>query len=252
MADNPIRLFHAAHSADLEKVAIDVLCSGQIASGPKVQAFELALEAVVGRRHLVTTNDMTSAVVLALHLAGAGPGDEVLTLAFSCMSSNSPIVRVGARAVWVDIDPMSASMSVDDVRRAISPRTKALLLYHVAGYPGPAAEIAALCRERGITVIEDCNNALGALQDGKPVGSVGDYTVYSFYPNRQINAIEGGALVCPDQATAERAIRLRRFGIDAKSFRDQLGEIDARSDIPEVGWSAALNQLNAAIGLAQL
>jgi len=109
-----------------------------------------------------------------------------------------------------------------------------------------------MCREHGIVVIEDCNNAMGALSQGQPVGMLGDYAVHSFYPNRQINAIEGGALTCPDEDSANRARRLRRFGIDALTFRDSMGEINASSDVPELGWSAALNQLNSAIGLAQL
>ena len=251
-AVSPIRLFQAAHSPGLEQAALDVLRSGQIASGPKVPEFEKALGELIGRPHVVTTNDMTSALVLALHLAGVGANDEVLTLAYSCLSSNSAIVRVGAKAVWVDIDAATATMSVDDCRAAITQRTKAVMVYHVAGYPGPTREIAELCRERGIAVIEDCNNAFGAVVNGAPIGSIGDYAVYSFYPNRQINAIEGGALACPDEATAQRAMRLRRFGIDAPHFRDALGEISATSDIPEVGWSAAFSQLNAAVGLSQM
>lgn len=250
--DSPIRLFQPAHSPTVEQAALDILRSGQIASGPKVPEFERALGDLVGRPDVVTTSDMTTALRIALHLAGVGPGDEVITLAFSCMSSNSPIARAGARAVWVDIDPETASMSIDDVKRALSPRTKAVMLYHVSGYPGPAHEVAALCRDHGIALIEDCNNAFGALQDGAPVGGIGDYAVYSFYPNRQIHAIEGGALVCPNAEIARHAMRLRRFGIDGASFRDPLGEINAASDIPEVGWSASLNQLNAAVGLAQL
>lgn len=247
-----IRLFHAAHSPEMEQAALEVLRSGQIASGPKVAEFQKKLGDIVGTPNVVCTNDMTCALTLALHLAGVKPGHEVLTLAYSCMSSNAPIALLGAKAVWVDIDPMSASMSVEDVKRALSPRTKAVIIYHVAGYPGPVADIVALCRESGIAVIEDCNNALGASQYGTSVGRTGDFAVFSFYPNRQINAIEGGALVCPDAETARRATRLRRFGIDPATFRDSLGEISPQSDIPEIGWSASLSQLNAAVGLSQL
>lgn len=247
-----MRLFHGALSPAAERAAVDVMRSGQIASGPKVAEFEEALACLLKRPHVVSCNDMSSALVLALHLAGVGPGDEVLTQAFSCLSSNSPIARVGAKAVWVDMDPATASMSVEDLQRATTPRCKALMLYHVAGYPGPAQEITEFCRERGIVVIEDCNNAMGAIQDGRPVGSLGDYAVHSFYPNRQLAAIEGGALICPDQETAHRARRLRRFGIEMASFRDALGEINPDSDVPELGWSASFSQLNAAVGLAHM
>jgi dTDP-4-amino-4,6-dideoxygalactose transaminase len=244
-------LFRPVHSQAVEAAALEVLRSGQIASGPKVGEFEREFAALTGRPHMVSTSDMTSALSLALHLSGVGAGDDVATLAYSCMSSNSPIARLGANAVWVDIDEATASMSVDDLERKLTRRTKAVMLYHVAGYPGPAREIAALCRSRGISLIEDCNNALGASQDGVPLGRVGDFAVWSFYPNRQINALEGGALACPNTDIAARARKLRRFGIDSAAFRDSLGEIDPRADIPEVGLSASFSQLNAAIGLAQ-
>lgn len=247
-----IRLFQVNQFPQMEQAAIDVLRSGQIASGPKVPEFEQALGELIQRSHVVSTSDMTSALMLALRLAGVKSGDEVLTLAFSCLSSNSPIALVGARPVWIDIDPDTASVSVEDFRRALTPKTKAVTLYHVAGYPGPIQAIADICRERGITVIEDCNNALGAEQDGRPVGAIGDFAVYSFYPNRQINGIEGGALVCPDAATADRARALRRFGINASTFRDQMGEINPESDVTEIGWSAGFSQLNAAVALANL
>lgn len=251
-ADSPIRLFQPVHLPGVEAAALETLRSGQIAAGPKVAQFEQAFALIVDRPHVVSTSDMTSALVLALHLAGVGPGDDVLTLAYSCLSSNSPIARIGARAVWVDIDPQTASMSPDDLVSAITPRAKAVMVYHVAGYPGHIQAIAAICRARGIALIEDCNAAIGATVADAPVGGLGDYAVYSLYPNRQINAIEGGVLVCPDAETAARARRLRRFGIEASKFRDGLGEIDPLCDVAEIGWSAALNQLGAAIALEQL
>nr|WP_240901466.1 aminotransferase class V-fold PLP-dependent enzyme [Thioalkalivibrio sp. XN279] len=236
----------------MELAALQVLRSGQIAAGPKVAQFELEFSRLVNRPHVVSTSDMTSAMILALHLAGVGPGDDVLTQAFSCLASTAPIARLGARAVWVDIDATNAAISPDDLKRAITPRTRAVMVYHIAGYPAPMEEIVTVCRERGIAVIEDCNAALGATSAGEPVGRLGDYAVYSLYPNRQINAIEGGILVCPNAETAARATRLRRFGIDASSFRDSLGEIDPQCDVEEIGWSSALNQLSAAVALEQL
>ncbi len=248
----PVALFRGIATAEMEAAALAVLRSGQIASGPKVAEFEAQLSHIVGRAHLACTSDMTAAILMALSIAGVGPGDEVATLAYSCMSSNSPIAKLGATPVWVDIDAASASMSLRSLEAAISPRTKAVMLYHAVGYPGPAAEIAELCRRHGIPLIEDCNNALGATIDGARVGTHGEFAVYSFYPNRQVNALEGGAIACPDEASLQRARRLRRFGIDLPNFRDALGEISPSADIPEVGISASLSQLNAAVGLTQL
>jgi perosamine synthetase len=252
MNTSTIDLFHPVHLPEMEMAALEVLSSGQIASGPKVAALEQAFAAVAGRQHIVSTNDLTSAVLLALHLAGVRAGDEVATVAFSCLQSTSPIARLGARPIWIDIDPATMSMSSDDLEAKLMPSVKAVMVYHIAGYPSDTVRIAALCRDRGIPLIEDCNNAIGATLNGRPVGSVGDYAVYSLYPNRQINGIDGGMLVTPNAETAARATRLRRFGVDAQSFRDPRGEINPESDVAEIGWSAALNNLNAAVALSQL
>lgn len=252
MSLSTIDLFHPVRLPEMEAAALEVLRSGQIASGPKVAALEHAFSAIAGREHIVSTNDLTSAVLLALHLAGVRAGDEVATVAFSCLQSNSPIARLGASPVWIDIDPETMSMSVEDLAAKLNPSVKAVMVYHIAGYPSDTQRIAALCRDRGIPLIEDCNNAIGATVDGRPVGVVGEYAVYSLYPNRQINGIDGGILATPDASTAARATRLRRFGVDASSFRDARGEISPNSDVPEIGWSSALNNLNAAVALSQL
>jgi dTDP-4-amino-4,6-dideoxygalactose transaminase len=143
-------------------------------------------------------------------------------------------------------------MCPEDLARKLKPSIKAVTLYHVAGYPANSDKIAAMCRAHGIPLIEDCNNALGATQNGKPVGRAGEFAVYSFYPNRQINGLEGGALACPDAQTAQHARRLRRFGIDFNTFRDARGEINPGSDVPEIGISALFSQLNAAVARSQL
>ncbi len=247
-----IPLFYPVRLPAMEQAALNVMRSGQIATGPLVDEFEEAFGSLVEQEHVVCINDMTSALALALHLAGVRRGDEVATLAFSCLSSNSSITIAGAKPLWIDLDPDTMAMSADDLAAKITPATKAVTLYHVAGYPAPVDRIAKLCLERGIPLIEDCNAAVGATYGDRPVGRVGSFSVYSFYPNRQINAFEGAALACPDAATALRARRLRRYGIDMPSFRDHRGEINPDSDVPEIGLSASFSQLHAAVALAQL
>ena len=251
MKSATIDLFKPVMLPEMEAAALEVMRSGQIASGPKVAELEKAFGSFAGRDHMVSTNDLTSAVTLALHLAGVRAGDDVATIAFSCLQSNSPIARLGAHPVWIDVDPTTMSMSVADLTAKLKPSVKAVMVYHVAGYPADTVRISALCRDAGIPLIEDCNNAIGATLDNRPVGVHGEYAVYSFYPNRQINGIDGGMLATPDAASATRAKRLRRFGVDAETFRDARGEINPESNVPEIGWSAALNNLNAAVALAQ-
>ena len=248
----PIPLYGVVNLPEMENVALEVLRSGRIASGDYVAQFEAGLASLIGQAHVVSTVDMTSAIYLALHLAGVQPGDEVLTTAFACLSTNSAIAQIKAIPVWVDVLPGSVEMDVADLATKISPKTKAVLLYHVAGYPGPAREAAVVCKSHGLPLIEDCDNALLARRDGLHVGSHGDYAVYSFYPNRQINTTEGGALVCKNPDDAARAKRLRKFGINASTFRSADGEINPSSDIAEIGWSFTLNNLCAALGVVQL
>jgi len=247
-----IPLYKVYNDSDCEAAALAVLRSGQVASGPAVEQFRQGLCDIVGHERVVTTNDMSSAMHLALRLAGVGPGSEVLTSPFSCLATNSPIVQAGARAVWFDIDPHSAAPLLASVRAAITARTRALIVYHLAGYPVWSAALAQLCRDHGIALIEDCDNALGASVDGQPVGTLGDYAVFSFSPIRQISCGEGGALACRSADDHVRAARLKRFGYHPLHFRDASGEINEAEDVAEIGWSAAMNNLCSALGAAQL
>lgn len=247
-----VPLFVPVHEPSMATAVDRVLRSGQVAAGPLVAAFESAFAAQVGLPHTVLTVDMSMAVQMALRLSGVGPGDEVIASPFACMSTNAPIATAGAVPVWADVDPLTGMPDAQHVQARISPRTKAVLIYHASGYPARAAAIAEVCRRHGIALIEDCDNALGALSQGQPVGHHGDFAVWSFYPNRQINAGEGGALSCRRPQDAERAKRLRRFGIDLARFRDASGEISDTFDIPEVGWSGTMNSLCCAMALEQL
>lgn len=252
VATKPIPLFGVVHLPEMEAATLEVLRSGSIANGGYVTKFEESLGQILGQKNVVTTVDMTAAMQMALHLADVGEGDEVLTLAFACLSTNSAIAQRKAKPIWVDLAPNSIEMSIDDLISKITNRTKAIILYHVAGYPGPAKTIAEVCIQHGITLIEDCNNALLASKGGVMVGSHGDFSVYSFYPNRQINTTEGGALVCKDPEDATRARKLRRFGINPDTFRHEGGEINPTSAVSEIGWSVTLSNLCSAIGMSQV
>jgi dTDP-4-amino-4,6-dideoxygalactose transaminase len=247
-----IPLFGIYRDARMDAAALEVLHSGQIASGSYVKQFADGFGKLVNQANVVTVNDMSSAIQIALRIIGVGPGDEVLAASYACMSTNAPIATCGATAVWVDIDPRTGTLDPAALEHAISPRSKAVIVYHLAGYPADIQQIARICQERGLKLIEDCDNALLATVGGEQVGRFGDFAIFSFYPNRQINATEGGALCCRSAEDAERATKLRRYGIDLTRFRDPHGEIDPACDIPEVGWAATLNNLCSAIGYTQV
>jgi dTDP-4-amino-4,6-dideoxygalactose transaminase len=245
-------LFGVVNTSDTEAIALEVLRSGQIAGGEYVKKFEEAFGALVEQHNVVTTVDMTSAIFLALNLSGVMPGDEVITTSFACMATNAAIAHCGAVPVWADLLPWSLEIDIEDVKRKVTNKTKAVILYHLAGYPGPAKELQRICKDRGISFIEDCNNSLLAEREGCLVGHYGDFSIYSFYPNRQINCTEGGALVCKSIEDAEKARKLRRFGINPRTFRSSNGEINSQSDIPNIGWAITMNNLCSGIGLVQL
>jgi len=247
-----ISLFGVVSTPEMEKVTIDVLRSGQIASGPYVSKFESKFASLIGCEHALATNDMTNAIHLALRLAKVTAGDEVLTTAFSCMASNSPIALCNATPVWVDLTPNTVEVDPVLFEAAITPNTKAAIIYHVAGYPSSIDKIAAICKKYDVKLIEDCNNSLLATLNDQNLGCFGDFSIFSFYPNRQINCTEGGMLICKDIVDYNTAKQLRRFGIDFSTFRNNLGEINPNSDIPVASSSMVLNNLCAALGDSQL
>ena len=248
----PIPLFDCSLSMRAISAIESPMLSGQLAAGPAVAELERSIEARFPERHAVAVSDMTHGLAIALTLANVCPGDEVLSLAFNCMSSNTAISRSGAHVKWVDVDPATASFDVEHARNCLTSRTKAVVVYHVSGYPADLIKIRQFCDYYGLALIEDANNAFGATIDEEKVGMVGDFAIFSFYANRQINAIDGGVILCREQNLADRARRLRRFGIDLTRFRDKDGEINQQTDIPEIGTSAALNNIHANLALISL
>jgi dTDP-4-amino-4,6-dideoxygalactose transaminase len=248
----PVPLFDCRLGSDAQRAAAAVLESGALAGGAYVNELEAALSRRLDNRPVVVLSDMTQSLALALRLSGVGPGDEVLTMALNCMSSNTAISLAGAMPVWVDVDPETATVDLTDCRRAISSRTRAMVVYHVAGYPADIVGCRALCEEHGLVFLEDANAALGATFQSRKVATVGQFGILSFYANRQVNGVEAGALVCASEDDAARARRLRRFGVDPAGFRDSRGEIDPAADVAEIGFPASLNDVNARLALHSL
>ncbi|ASJ39828.1 DegT/DnrJ/EryC1/StrS family aminotransferase [Vibrio vulnificus] len=247
-----LSLFKSRFTPAMGEKITEVLSSGQIASGKYVQLFEREFSKLINVEYSVSINDMTNAIYLALKLSGVKEGDEVLAVSFSCMSSNSPISLCGAIPVWVDLEEDSVKVDIEKFESLITSKTKAAIVYHIAGYPNAIEQIAHICKRYNIKLIEDCNNALLATSNGRHLGSFGDFSIFSFYPNRLINATEGGMLVCKNKDDYEKVLTLKRFGVDPRFFRDKDGEIDENYDIPVTNFSMAMNNLCCAIAYTQL
>ena len=167
---------HAALREELLAAAARVLGSSRFILGPEGQALEAELSSLCGARHGIGVGSGTDALVLALRVLGVRPGDEVITSAFSFVASGSTISLVGATPVFVDIDPETYALDAGALERAITSRTRGVIAVHLYGHPAPMDVVTPLARSRGLFVIEDAAQAIGASLDGRPVGSWGDAT----------------------------------------------------------------------------
>jgi dTDP-4-amino-4,6-dideoxygalactose transaminase len=243
----PLFKVHFPESA-LEPLKATLL-SGYIGQGPKVDEFERALAPWVGSPNGLLVNTCTSAIRLALRLAGVGPGTEVVTTAMTCSATNTPILEQYADPVWADIDPWTGNIDPVDVERKITPKTKAIVAVHWGGYPCDLDALIAISRKYGVALIEDAAHAFGATYRGRKIGSYSSFCCYSFQAIKQITTIEGGLLVCPSVNDYRRGRLLRWYGIDRDTPR---ADLRCEEDIVEAGMKYNFNDVGAAIGLEQL
>jgi dTDP-3-amino-3,4,6-trideoxy-alpha-D-glucose transaminase len=206
-------LLYARRRDDIDGAIRRVLESGRLDWGPEVPAFEAEFAAWVGAPFAVTTNSGTAALKIALLALGIGEGDEVITVANTDIASTSAVRLVGAKPVWVDVDPLSLTMDLDAMRAAAGPRTRAILPVDLFGHPAALPEIMAFARERGLVVIEDACLALGAEIDGIRIGRLADVTCFSFAPTKHLGSLgSGGACVTADAALAQRMQMIAAYG----------------------------------------
>jgi dTDP-4-amino-4,6-dideoxygalactose transaminase len=195
----------------------EVLESGQFVLGEAVAAFEREFAAYCGVAHAVAVNSGTSALHLALLAAGVKPGDEVITVPFTFVATAAAVTYTGARPVFVDIDPYSCTLDVNQLGRAITKRTRAILPVHLHGRPADMDPILEIARRRGLLVVEDAAQAHGAEYKGRRAGSLGDLGCFSFYPGKNLGACGEGGLATTNNAAYARTLRmLRDWGQEQK------------------------------------
>ena len=226
-----------------------VLFSGYIGEGPIVEEFEHRLAPYFDNNNVLTLNNGTAALQLALRLANVGYGDEVISTAMTCSATNEPIMAMGAKIVWADINPWTGDIDPADVAKKITSKTKAIVCVHWGGYPCDLDELNAIATEHGIKLIEDAAHAFGSTYHGKLIGSQSDFACFSFQAIKEMTTIDGGALVCKSDADCQRGRLLRWYGIDRKTKRNDLR---CEADIVEYGYKFHMNDVTAAIGLEQL
>ncbi|RYU82895.1 DegT/DnrJ/EryC1/StrS family aminotransferase [Hymenobacter persicinus] len=250
-ASAPIAMFATyVHPEAADRVRA-VLESTFLSEGKLVREFETQLSAQLGLRHPAALNSGTSALHLALEVAGVGPGDEVIMAPQTFIASALVVVQVGARPVFADIQYETGNLNPADIEHRITPRTKAIMVVHWGGYPCDLAEIQAIATRHNLVVVEDAAHALGATYQGQPIGSISDFTCFSFQAIKHLTTGDGGALCARDPHQAREVFRRRWFGIDrAHSPVSEIGEREY--DLTDVGYKYHLNDYAAALGLANL
>lgn len=215
---------HANLRPELEAAVAGVLATGQFIGGPEVQAFEQEVAAYLGVAHSISCASGTDALQLALMAVGVGPGDEVVTTPFTFFASIEAIVQVGARPVFVDIDPATFNLDIHQLEGALSERTRALLPVHIFGQPVPMDELMAFARRHDLRVVEDCAQAFGARWGGRFTGTFGDVGAFSFFPTKNLGGCgDGGMMTTGSAEIAERLRLLCNHGSPARNLHQQVG-----------------------------
>ena len=250
-----------------EQLVIRTLRSGRLSIGPMVEQFEKLVAARAQCRYGVAVNSGTSGLQLVMQALNIGPGDEVITTPFSFVASSNCILTVGAKPVFVDIDPVTLNMDPARIEAAITRKTKAILAVETFGNPAHMDAYAQIAGKYEIALIEDCCEALGATFKGRPAGHFGRVGVFGFYPNKQITTGEGGMIVTDDVRIAEMCKSLRNQGrplpaslaaapppATSASLEQNVGGTPVGSWLrhERLGYNYRMSEINAALGVGQM
>ncbi len=232
----------------------DILHSGYIGEGEKVKQFEKAISDFLHCKNVLTTNSCTSAITMALRLAGVKQNDYVLTTPMTCLATNEPILSLSANPIWVDIEENTGNMCSLSLTKQLwkardeFKKVSAILCVHWGGYPCDMYRINQIAKEFDIPVIEDAAHAFGSQIGYDKIGKFSDFTCFSFQAIKHITCGDGGALVVKDKEIYERGKLMRWFGLDRSSG----AEMRCNQDPLEFGYKFHMNDINATIGLTNL
>ena len=221
-----------------------VLRSGWLTSGPNVKELEAKLSQHCGGRPVRVFNSGTCTMEIALRIAGVGAGHEVITTPLSWVATSNVVLEVGARPVFVDIDPVTRNIDLEKIEAAITPATRAIIPVDLAGLPVDRDRLYAIAKKHGLRVVEDAAQSFGSTWRGRRIGAFGDFVSFSFHPNKNVTTIEGGALVLNNEAEAALAEQYRLQGV-VRSGHDGM-------EVEVVGGKFNLTDVAARVGLGQL
>jgi dTDP-4-amino-4,6-dideoxygalactose transaminase len=230
----------------------EVIDSGWLAQGPRVEQFEREFALAMDIPWAVATSNCTTALHLALIVSGVGAGDEVILPSFSFIATANAPSYVGARPVFADVDPTTGNVTAELIAAVMTDRTKAVIAVDQGGMPVDLAPIRALCDPLGIVVIEDAACGAGSTYQGRPVGSGALLTAWSFHPRKVLTTGEGGMLTTSNEEWARRARRLREHSMSVSASDRQASVLSPLEDYDEIGFNYRMTDLQAAVGIIQL
>ena len=230
----------------------EVISSGWIAQGPRTAQFEAAFAARMEAGHAVAASSCTTALHLALIVAGVGPGDDVVVPSFSFIATANAPTYVGARPVFADVDPGTGNLTAETVQAALTPATRAVIAVDQGGVPVDLVPLRALCDPLGITVLEDAACAAGSRYAGRPAGAGAEIAVWSFHPRKILTTGEGGMLTTSNPEWAARARTLREHAMSLSAAERSASILAPAEAYTEVGYNYRMTDLQAAVGLVQL
>ncbi|PJI94102.1 DegT/DnrJ/EryC1/StrS family aminotransferase [Luteimicrobium subarcticum] len=229
-----------------------VIASGWVAQGPRVAEFEDAFARAQGIEHAVATSSCTTALHLALVVAGVGRGDDVVVPSFSFVATANAPVYVGARPVFADVDATTGNVTAETVAAALTERTRAVVVVDQGGVPADLDAIRAVTAPRDIVLVEDAACAAGSTYRGAPVGRRSDVTAWSFHPRKILTTGEGGMITTSETSWADRARRLREHAMSVSAADRHSSTLAVAEQYLEVGYNYRMTDLQAALGIVQL
>lgn len=234
------------------QAAAQAIRSGWVAQGPLVARFEAAIAERLGVAHVVAVSNCTTALHLSLLCAGIGPCDEVIVPSFTFIATANAVLYVGARPVFVDIDPHTYNIDPALIEAAITPRTRAIIPVDQIGLAADLDPILAIAARHGLRVVEDAAPALGAMYRGRPVGAISPITCFSLHPRKSITTGEGGLITTDDDAVAARARVIRSHGASISDLARHNASTVTIEAYEELGYNYRMTDIQAAIGMEQL
>ncbi|MGN6563730.1 MAG: DegT/DnrJ/EryC1/StrS family aminotransferase [Thermomicrobiales bacterium] len=231
---------------------VATLRSGWIGMGPRTLQLERDFAAYTGAKHAIAVNSCTAALHLALIAAGVGPGDEVITTPLTFAATANVVTHLGATPVFADINRRTQNIDPARVAEKLTPRTKAIIPVHMLGRPADLDPLLALAREHGLAIVEDAAHAVETVYRGRHVGTIGNFTAFSFYANKNVTTGEGGMLTTDDDAAADRIRTLRLHGISKDAWKRYSSEGFSPYELIEPGFKYNMLDLTAALGIHQL